>query len=829
MKSLELGGRYALRILRGEWHKYILPFLSLTLSATVITVVVLLTTSAADYLKATNRAMIGGDVTFEASYRLPAELEKALAALAPFERMNELRFSGTLHSASRASAMSIRAVDETFPLVGELVLQEGLVYAPLAENEILLDAAAAQRLNLRPGESLKLGQATFTLVGIIAAEPDSLLGAMRLYPRAIIAYSGVAYAGLNPGLLRASYRTAIRLPAPPDAGQRAMLAELTQQATAQGFRVKVAHQTEGRSERQLQVVRQFLVVTTLITLLLTVVNVYISTQFMLKRMQHTFTLLQILGIRRRFLSVMLALTLGSLAIMASLGGLGIGRGVTGLLLDQLATRFHLSLPAHLSLQQGALVGVLILAATLVAFLPAWLRSVTLTPRALLTGEPETTSRQQRYLLIGLTALTLVPFWWVTSVALESPVRAALTLAGIFLLYSVIGTGYRLVVTALYRSRPSAHLAVRTLFAQKHYDGLFGTVSFTSLFLALTALSTLSLTHTAVRDFFDADLADSLPTTYLVDVQPNQRDTLNNAFPELVLFPNVRARLLAIDGVRIQEAIAAGDPSVNRELGREYNINYRSELLNHETLVAGDWTASRAGTFSVERNFGERTGIHLGSELELLIQGFTVKGTVTSLRETDQRNGLPFFFILGTPADFERFPATWFGYAYHAPERHAELTDEIAANYPNVSVINTYEISQQIEELIGLLVILTMIIVLPTLVLATLLIIALILLSYGDRRRDAARLLAIGATPRWVERLYLAESLSTTIFAFIVAYGLSLGISAGPQLRLCFRRYWHHQYNPGATGRSALYKGLCACNTRRVLLHSNWQIAIQQQI
>lgn len=106
-----------------------------------------------------------------------------------------------------------------------------------------------------------------------------------------------------------------------------------------------------------------------------------------------------------------------------------------------------------------------------------------------------------------------------------------------------------------------------------------------------------------------------------------------------------------------------------------------------------------------------------------------------------------------------------------------MTDEIAANYPNVSVINTYEISQQIEELIGLLVILTMIIVLPTLVLATLLIIALILLSYGDRRRDAARLLAIGATPRWVERLYLAESLSTTIFAFIVAYGLSLGISA----------------------------------------------------
>lgn len=773
MNSVKLSIIYAVRILRGEWLKYLLPFFSLMLSAAVITLVLALSSSASDYLQTKNKELIGGDLAIESNFRLNDLLNDQLSQLNTFQRTNELRFTGTLRSATRNTPVSFRVVDSAFPLIGTLSLRDGLHYTPPTEQEILLDSAAAQRLGVDVGDTVFLGKTELTLTGIVTEEPDSLLGALQLYPRAFLHHSGLSSTGLDTSLLKATHRVAILFSSLPDAAQSQAIETFAQSAKEQGYTVKFAQQTEGRSQLQLTITRQFLVITTLLTLLLTIINVYISTQFLLKRMQHTFTILQVLGIRRRFLSALLTLTLCSLSLIASISGVLIGYGLAFALLRQILQQFQFDLPLVITPTQGILVSLLILAATLTAFLPSWLRTLSQSPRAMLTGEEHQPTFSQQGQRIGLALATLIPFWWIAAIALESYLKSTLTLVALVTLYGVISVAYRIGIAFLYRYRHRTPFAVKTIIAQKQYDGLFGAVSFTSLFLALAALTTLNLTHTSLVEFFDADLSDTLPSTYLVDVQASQTETLKHSFPKLTLFPNVRARILSIDGTQIQDAIAAEDPTVNRELGREYNINYRTDLLDYETVVAGNWTPDQTGTFSVERNFGERVGIKMGSQIELLIQGFPIKGTVTSLRDTNQRSGLPFFFILGTPKDFQHFPATWFGYAHYTPERHAELTQFAAKNFPNVSVIDTYKVSQQIERLIQLLVMITMLVVLPTLVLACLLIVALILLSYGDRRRDGARLLAIGAKQRFIKRLYLFESLSTTLLALVTAYTLSL--------------------------------------------------------
>jgi putative ABC transport system permease protein len=777
MKSVNLALRFSFRVLRGEWQHYILPFLSLVLSAVVITTVLLLTTSAADFLKSRSREMVGGDLSFEASYPLDAKLEAELSSLPTFQRSDELRFSATLHRDALYTPISIRVVDNAFPLVGQITLHDSLNYRTPSENEILLDEAAAKKLAVQLGDTLTLGRTPFKLIGVIASEPDSLIGSMQLYPRAILTRKALHYAELDPALLRATHRTAITFSHPLSASQQQEIESLFQAATSQGYRVKTIHQSKTQSEKQLLIVRHFLVMTTLITLLMTILNVYISTQFILKRMQHSFTLLQVLGVRKRFLSSLLASILISLTLLATLLGLMIGQGITALLFERLATHFNLTLSFSPSYIEPLLVALLTLSATWIGFLPSWVHSLTLTPRALLTGDFPPLSRRARLYILALILLTLTPFWWISALALESSAKAFLTLSAILLLYALIAASYRFAVVLIYRYRTHFPFSLRVLWAQKKHDGVFGTLSFTSLFLALTAMITLSLTHTAMRDFFKSNLSETLPTTYLIDVQPHQKSELETQFPELVLFANVRARILKIDDLNIQERIAAHSPDVSRELGREFNINYRYTLLDYEKVVAGRWSPEQRATFSVERNFAERTGIQLGSEITLLIQGFPVEGRVTSVRETDQRNGLPFFFILGAPDDFELFPATWFGYAHHTPERHAALSETVAKKSPNITVIDTHELGDQIEKLISRLIALTFVVLLPTLGLAMLLIVALTLLSYGDRRRDAARLLAMGASSTWVRRLYLIESLSTTLFSFLLAYALSSIVSA----------------------------------------------------
>ena len=62
---------------------------------------------------------------------------------------------------------------------------------------------------------------------------------------------------------------------------------------------------------------------------------------------------------------------------------------------------------------------------------------------------------------------------------------------------------------------------------------------------------------------------------------------------------------------------------------------------------------------------------------------------------------------------------------------------------------------------------------PPLVLATLLVATLTISSYTSRKRDGSRIIILGATKKFIERLYLFESLSVIIIAGLLSYSLGI--------------------------------------------------------
>jgi putative ABC transport system permease protein len=665
-------------------------------------------------------------------------------------RSNELRFSGTLQSEKATTPVSFRVVDPAFPLTGELLLKHLPRYQIPARDEILLDTTAAERLQIGRGDSVSFGNATYQVADIIEREPDALASGVRFYPRVILSFDGLERNELNSSLLRADYKVSILFATPPESAQ---LDALIQSSTDKGMRISIAGRTQTGAMRRLAIIERFLAVTALITVLLASVNIYVSMLSLLKRIQHTFAILRVLGAGQPLLLGILIITAGSMVGIA--GGLG--------MLSGLALSHHL---------QTALVWLLISASTLAAGVPAWIKVMDQSPRALLSGSEEA-SVSRPWLSGSIIFATALPFWLFTSYMLRDLLQGSLVLAAVLIGYFVIALGYRMAIRFIYQHRHRFGFMLHSILAQKHDDGIFGTVSFASLFLGLTAFATLTLCHASLEQYLDIDLTDTLPPIYIVDIQPSQFDSLIQHYPDLNLFPNVQARIVQIDDRRIQEAIAQNSPDAERELGREFNITYRTYLMDTERILEGEWTPEQPGTFSVETEFAQRAGIQMGSRIRLAVQGFPVEGVVTSLREADRRSGLPFFFIVGTPQDFSHFPTTYFGYAWYTQAQQQDVMRFVAQHMPNISVIDTREARSLAQKVVSALLLLTVIIVLPSLILAALLIIALILLAYGNRRRDAARLLAIGASHRFVERLYLIETVSTTLLASTVAYLLSL--------------------------------------------------------
>lgn len=770
MSGLKLVLLYSWRIVRREWRRFTLPLASLTVTSVVLLLILLLTAASDGLLSEQARELQGGDVVIESTSPIDGESFFATAGLEPEAVANQLSFSATLQSESATSPFSLNVIDSAYPLYGELTLASGS-FTRLAPGQLLLDQAGLEKLAVSVGDTVSFGDASLVVTEVFLSEPTSLFGGFRFLPVAFISQESFVSANIDPALLRVEYSYAAKLPSLSTSDIESVR-ELA--AASPELDVNIAGLDQRGLQFGLRTVSDFLVIAVLITAVLAAVNVYASILYLVTIERKSLAVLLALGLSKRKLVAVLGTTLLYIVIVASAVGIGIAVATFMFAQDFIATNYIISLPTPSLYLYTAITIALVGLIALMSFIPAIYRSLSLNPKQILIGGDSVVTFGGSYLsLLTITVSTLVPLIALAAFLLGSFMRGLAVILVIALVYVVISALYTFVLSRLYRWRKKFSFFARSVVSQKYTDGLFGVVSFTSLFVALTALCVLVLVQSSLERFLINDLSSTVPSTYVLDVQPSQKDALVAEFPELELFSNTRARIIDIDGLRIQEELDAGNQDISGDLGREYNLTDRNNLLSSETLVEGVWSEGRAGEISVDSDFAEQANIMLGSSVTFLIQGFEVTGEVTSMRETDSRSGLPFFYFVMSPEDIGMFPSVYFGFAYFEPDMQAELGRFLADTMPNISMIETQALQPLIAQLIGTFLVLILIVTIPPLVIATLLIAMLVISLYGTRKREGARFRALGMTRTQSFWQYMIETISVTLIASVFAYLLGL--------------------------------------------------------
>ncbi len=778
MSAFRLIVLYSYRLVVREWRRFVLPLISLAITGVVLILILLLTTASSLLLTEQARELQGGDVVLESSLPLPGDELLTEAGIVPEAVSKQLSFQATLESKVATAPFSLEVVDTSYPLYGSLTLADG-DFVGVEFPQLYLDAAGAERLGVGVGDQVRFGQSTLTVAGIVVAEPTSLFGGFRFLPRAFMSFERFTAAGIEPALLRAEYVYAARVPA--------LTSDMKVAARALGEKypeldVDIAGEDRRGLQFGLATVSDFLTIAVLITAVLAAVNVYASTLYLVTVERKSLAILLALGLTRGRLIAVLGVALTFVVLIASAVGVGLGSYFFSELQSYIAEIYLVNLPTPSFLLYGVITTVLMATIALSSFVPAVRRSLRETPKQILIGGADGTIVKTRQAELRefatLTLTALIPLIVLATFLLSSFVNGMLVIGTIVIVYAAVATLYSFVLDLVYRMRARWPFFIRSIISQKKADGLFGVISFTSLFVALGALCTLALIQVSLERFLANDLAETVPTTYVLDVQPSQRDSLVAEYPDLELFSNIGARIVAIDEVRIQDELARESTEVDRELGREFNLTARAELLESETVTAGSWGSGRPGEISVDEDFAQRANIKLGSRLVFSVQGFEVTGTVTSFRSTDSRSGLPFFYFVLSPDDIGQFPSVYFGYAYYDELTQDALGRYLAQTMPNVSVIETQTLGPLIVKVVTTLMVLVLFVTLPPLLIATLLIAMLVVSSYATRRREGARLRALGTTHRFVFWQYLAETLSLTVVSALVAYVVSVGIAYG---------------------------------------------------
>ncbi|HYZ21047.1 MAG TPA: FtsX-like permease family protein, partial [Rhodopila sp.] len=231
MLALKLAARELRGGVRGLW----IVLLCLALGVGVIASVGTLRAAVDAGLAANGRTLLGGDLEIDGgSQPLPDTLRDWLRQQGA--RISDVTMMRSMLVAPNGERqlIELKAVDAGWPLVGTPGLDppQSLPQA-LANHGLLAERIILDRLNLHPGDTVRLGTATFRLSGVLTHEPDRVATASILGPRVLVSAATLPETGLiSPGSM---VRYALRLTAPDPTR---IATELPAAFPGQGWRIR---------------------------------------------------------------------------------------------------------------------------------------------------------------------------------------------------------------------------------------------------------------------------------------------------------------------------------------------------------------------------------------------------------------------------------------------------------------------------------------------------------------------------------------------------------------------------------------------------------------
>ena len=739
-----------------------------------------------------SRTLLGADARMSANRELPdsaTQIVDSLVALgAQPARVTGLLSMALAESSDLTRLVQLRGVEAGFPFYGEVETDPPGLWGRLdREGVALVDPAVLVQLDVAVGDSLKLGETRFRIIGSVEGLPTDVGLQASAGPRVFVARSALPATGLLTFGSLARYHIYLRLPEDVDA-------DAVESANEDVLRdTRVSWRTPAEQARSLtrstDFMADYLGLVGLAALLLGGVGVGSAVNVYVRRKLTSVAVLRCLGATERqvFSTYLLQ--------AVWMGGLG---SVAGVVLG-LVTQRYLPLliedvyPVTVAsaVSPGAVVFGLFLG-TWVAFVFALLPLLEVrrvSPlQALRHGMDSGPGADRvRALVVVLIAATVVS---LTLYEAPSAVEGLVFAAGLGVITGILWAFAGLLAWATRRFFPrraayTVRQGVANLFRPQNQ-----TVAVTLAlgFGVLVVSVIVQLQRNLVREL-SAERGPEGANLLLFDVQPGQESPILDLLGEFSsddpqVTPIVPARISALDGELVGDILADSareDGPPRWALRREYRNTYRAELKTSDRVVAGAWwddldedPDDGVARISVASDLAEDLGVDLGSRITWAMGGREVETVVTSLREVDWARFDTNFFVVFEPGIIDDVPRTSLVLAGIEDEAvRISFQQRLVRAFPNVSVLDLATIQTTIEGMLAQ--ILTAVRILAGICAGAGLIVMAgsIASTRSQRRREGALLRTIGARIRQVRRILLSEYAALGTMAALVGGLLSL--------------------------------------------------------
>jgi putative ABC transport system permease protein len=671
--------------------------------------------------------------------------------------------------------VSVKAVDpKKYPFYGEIRLSPpSPLSKALTADTVAVSDDVLLRLNLKVGDSIRLGGKSFRIVGEVTFEPDRMMGTLNVGPRVMLSREGLERTGLILPGSRASERFLFRLsPSSPGIEQtRTLLKAAFPDALIADYRESHPIVTQGLNRAT-----TFLSLISLITLIIGAIGVGTAMRAHIQQRMDSIAIMKCLGARSS--QVMRIYLLQTIALGLAGGGLGVAFGlvVQRAFPSFLARYFALEPTAHwdfITAAQG--IGIAILASLLFT-LPPLIGIRHIRPSLILRREMEGTkpgwrtrlSEARASLLAG--AAILAGFGGIAmSFATGTPrdiwktgeYFAGALLIGFAALSAVAWVMLRVLKILSRRKLPAS---VRHGIANLYRPGAQAQSVLVALGVGVMFTLTVYLVQHGMIAEMNRTSPPGMPNVFLIDIAPKDRDAVLDLIrqqhgvegtPELI--GTIAAKLLNVDGQDVASMDLKG-------FGRRYRsarpVTSATDMPDYVNLEGGQWwtTPTPSPQVCVDEDAARILHIAPGSQLRWSISGQEVQTRVACIQTIDSIHlSSRVEFIFNTSA-LAGFPIIYYSSLRALPSAVPALQEALYKRFPTVTVVNVADVLQivqgvvdrisQVVRFISLFAILAGAVILSSAVAGT----------RFRRMREVVILKTLGAT-RWrVSRIFSVEFL-----------------------------------------------------------------------
>lgn len=711
MTGWALAWRLARRELRGGTRGFRVLIACLALGVFAIAGAGSVGEAARTALRDNGRELLGGDLEARLVYRSLSDLERA--ALVAHGKLSVLSEMRSMVSRGEATSLSeIKAVDNTYPLVGTLVTAPRIPLSTALESQAdgsygaVLAPALAERLGVVVGDTVTLGQVRLKIVALIVSEPDAAATPMIFGPRLFISPAALTASGL---LLPGSLVTqVVHLAITDGSTAEGLSMALNKQFPDTGWQLRTAADAAPALKNILDVIGQFLTFIGLTALLIGGVGVANAIAAFVEARAASIATLKCLGAPSGLVYRIYGLQIAVLAGVGVVIGL-IAGALVPVSLGWLAARLGVPLPV--AVPPGPFPVVLLMAGvfgamTALAFALGPLQRVKHLPAAMLYPSAVGIVPDGKITLSEGVAMAALA--GLAIVAVPHHLIAAWFVGG-----TIVTLGlFRLVTSALQRSarwarRFQVGSLLRLALANLYRPGNPARSIILSLGVGTTVLVSVALTEATLSGAIGDRLPKIAPAFFFVDIQPKQQADFTQLIENIPdghviqLADMVRGRLTALKGQKITPDNV--DSDAQWAVRGDRGFTTATTLPEHTELVAGTWwPADYHGPALVSITADLAKGLHVtvGDSVTFNILGREVVTTIASIRRVDWSSMSMNFAFLLSPGVLEHAPRTFIA-TVGVPIGSEEATQRaVIQKLPNATAINVREALAQVSGLLA---------------------------------------------------------------------------------------------------------------------------------